>query len=229
MKRSEVNALMREAIRFIRAHKFMLPSFAFWTPAQWKEKGHEADEIRDCRLGWDITDFGLGRFHRFGLILFTIRNGRPADRRYPKCYAEKLMIVEERQLTPMHFHWGKAEDIIVRGGGNLVIQLFNSTPREGLARTPLTVSLDGVRRTLKAGSKVTLTPGESICLPRRLYHKFWAEPGKGKVLVGEVSAVNDDQKDNRFYEPIGRFPTIEEDQAPLHLLCSEYPPAPRAR
>jgi len=49
------------------------------------------------------------------------------------------MVVEEGQITPMHFHWSKAEDIIVRGGGNLVIQLYNSTPREGLARTPVTV------------------------------------------------------------------------------------------
>ena len=229
MKRSEVNALMREAIRFVRARSFMLPPFAFWPPAEWKSKGHEADEIRDCRLGWDITDFGLGRFHQFGLILFTLRNGRAAGRSYLKCYAEKLMIVEEGQLTPMHFHWSKAEDIIVRGGGNLVIQLFNATSREDLARTPVKVSIDGVRRSLKAGSKVTLAPGQSICLTQRLYHKFWAQRGKGKVLVGEVSMVNDDQKDNRFLEPIGRFPTIEEDEPPLHLLCSEYPPAPRGR
>jgi hypothetical protein len=62
---------------------------------------------------------------------------------------------------------------------------------------------------------------------QRLYHKFWAERGKGKVLIGEVSAVNDDNKDNRFHKPIGRFPTIEEDEPPLHLLCSEYPPAAR--
>ena len=229
MKRSEVNALIRETIRFAKAHKFQLPPFAFWSPAEWKTKGHKADEIRDCMLGWDVTDFGQGRFHKLGLMLFTIRNGHLTDRRYPKPYAEKLLIVEEGQITPMHFHWSKAEDIICRGGGNLVIQLYNSTPSDGLARTPVTVSIDGVPRTVKAGSKVTLTPGESICLRQRVYHKFWGQPGKGKVLVGEVSAVNDDKKDNRFYEPVGRFPTIEEDQAPLHLLCSEYPPASRAR
>ena len=28
-----------------------------------------------------------------------------------------------------------------------------------------------------------------------------------------------------FYEPLGRFPTIEEDEAPYRLLCTEYPEA----
>ena len=42
---------------------------------------------------------------------------------------------------------------------------------------------------------------------------------------GEVSMCNDDNCDNRFYEPLGRFPTIEEDEPPYRLLCNEYPPA----
>jgi hypothetical protein len=46
------------------------------------------------------------------------------------------------------------------------------------------------------------------------------------VLVGEVSKVNDDERDNRFHDDaIGRFPEIEENEPPLHLLCTEYPPA----
>jgi len=44
-------------------------------------------------------------------------------------------------------------------------------------------------------------------------------------LVGEVSRVNDDEKDNRFLDPIGRFPQIEEDEPSLYLLCNEYPVA----
>jgi D-lyxose ketol-isomerase len=46
------------------------------------------------------------------------------------------------------------------------------------------------------------------------------------VLVGEVSTINDDRIDNRFNPPVGRFPEIEEDEPPLYLLCTEYPPAP---
>jgi D-lyxose ketol-isomerase len=69
---------------------------------------------------------------------------------------------------------------------------------------------------------VRLTPGESITLYQGLYHKFYGETGKGKVLVGEVSAVNDDHADNRFYEEAGRFPEILEDEPPQHLLVSDY-------
>jgi D-lyxose ketol-isomerase len=78
-------------------------------------------------------------------------------------------------------------------------------------------------RTVPAGTKLCLTPGESITLPPYQYHAFWAEQGKGKVLIGEVSMVNDDNCDNRFYEVMGRFPQIEEDEAPLYCLCNEYP------
>jgi D-lyxose ketol-isomerase len=41
-------------------------------------------------------------------------------------------------------------------------------------------------------------------------------------LIGEVSTVNDDNTDNIFREPIGRFPEINEDEAPRHLLVSDY-------
>jgi len=133
-----------------------------------------------------------------------------------------MLIVRERQVTPTHFHFQKMEDIINRGGGELVIQLWNSTAQEGLEGTEVSVSLDGVRRTVKAGDTVTLLPGESICLPARLYHKFWGREGKGTVLVGEVSRVNDDYVDNRFHEKVGRFAQIEEDEPPVHLLYDDY-------
>ena len=102
----------------------------------------------------------------------------------------------------------------------MVIQLYNSTEDEDLADTDVTVSTDGVKRVVKAGGIVVLSPGESITLPTRLYHKFWG--AESRVMVGEVSVVNDDTTDNRFYEPVGRFPEIEEDEPPLYLLCNDY-------
>ena len=81
---------------------------------------------------------------------------------------------------------------------------------------------DGVLRRVAPGGKVVLTPGESISLEQGMYHRFYGEAGKGSVLVGEVSMVNDDNSDNCFYESIGRFPVIEEDVEPLHLLVSDY-------
>lgn len=47
----------------------------------------------------------------------------------------------------------------------------------------------------------------------------WAEGER--VLVGEVSMVNDDVTDNRFYLEMGRFPTVEEDEPALYLLGNE--------
>jgi D-lyxose ketol-isomerase len=224
MRRSEINSIMGDAVRFLDRMSFRLPPFASWTPEDWKGKGEECREIASQQLGWDITDFGSGEFARVGLFLFTIRNGTPADlsKEDGKTYAEKIMIVREEQVTPTHFHFRKMEDIINRGGGELVVRLWNSTPEEKPAETPVTVSLDGVRTVVKAGDTVTLRPGESICLPPRLYHRFWGSRGKGTVLVGEVSRVNDDRSDNRFFDPVGRFPQILEDEAPRHLLCCDY-------
>jgi D-lyxose ketol-isomerase len=220
MKRSEINQLIRESIEFFNRMNFKLPPWAFWKPAEWKGKYETCSEIVDNMLGWDLTDFGSGDFHRRGLILFTLRNGNLKKDKKP--YAEKAMIVEENQETPMHFHWGKMEDIINRGGGNLVLELFASDKKEQLSEAEFDIQIDGVKHHLGPNARVVLKPGESICLEQGIYHRFYGEPGKGKVFVGEVSAVNDDTSDNRFLDPVGRFPEIEEDEEPLHLLVSDY-------
>jgi D-lyxose ketol-isomerase len=220
MKRSEINQLIRESIEFFNRMNFKLPPWAFWKPAEWKGKYETCSEIVDNMLGWDLTDFGSGDFHRRGLILFTLRNGNLKKDKKP--YAEKAMIVEENQETPMHFHWGKMEDIINRGGGNLVLELFASDKKEQLSEAEFDIRVDGVKHHLGPNARVVLKPGESICLEQGIYHRFYGEPGKGKVFVGEVSAVNDDTSDNRFLDPVGRFPEIEEDEEPLHLLVSDY-------
>ena len=224
MSRSEINAIMRDADAFIRSCGFYLPPFAYWTPQDWAEKGPEVREIVENDLGWDITDYGLGDFKRYGLLLFTIRNGSVQDWRNSsgKPFAEKVMIAEVGQEHQMHFHWRKVEDIINRAGGELCIQLYNATSDERLADSDVTVSVDGVRRTLPAGGVVRLAPGESITLPTKAFHKFWAEGSR--VLMGEVSMINDDKIDNCFHEPFGsgRFSEAEEDTEPLYLLYSDY-------
>ncbi len=224
MKRSEINQIMRSADQFIRERGLYLPPFAYWSPEDWASKGEEACQIAEAKLGWDIPDFGSGDFGRRGLFIFTGRNGTVENwrTRTGKLYCEKLLVVNEGQVTPFHFHWNKMEDIINRGGGKLAIQLYNSTPAEGLDKaSPVKAMTDGVVRTVPAGGILELEPGESITLYQGLYHEFWAVGGR--TLVGEVSLVNDDEKDNRFYEPVGRFPTIDEDETPMHLLCTDYP------
>ena len=117
MKRSEINKALKELEAMCREYKCYLPPFCGFTPEQWQSIGHEYDEVRDCMLGWDITDYGLGDFDKVGFSLITIRNGnRKMPEKYPKVYAEKLLYIKEGQYAPNHFHWYKTEDIINRGG-----------------------------------------------------------------------------------------------------------------
>ena len=227
MKRSEINRALRELEEMTKRCGFPLPAFCSFAPEEWEGKGHEFDEIRDNMLGWDITDYGLGDFDRVGFSLITLRNGNvKAPQKYPKTYAEKLLYLKEGQYAPMHFHWSKMEDIINRGGGNVLIRVFASLPDEGIDRTSdVTVHCDGRTMTVPAGTRIRLCPGESITIYPLMYHDFEVEKGAGPVLLGEVSMCNDDENDNRFEPPMGRFPKIEEDEAPYRLLCFEYPKA----
>lgn len=226
MKRSEVNKYIKEMEQLAKGNGFQLPPFCNWTPDEWANKGHEYDEIRDNMLGWDITDYGLGDFEKVGFALITLRNGNQHNPKYKKVYAEKLLMLKENQHSPMHFHWVKSEDIINRGGGTLIIHVYNDDGNEELDMVnDVLVNMDGRSFYVPAGTGVELKPGESITLWPHQYHDFDVKPGTGDVLIGEVSMCNDDNTDNRFNPPVGRFPSIEEDEAPYRLLCNEYPVA----
>jgi len=223
MKRSRINDIMAEADDMIRSYGFTLPPWAYWTPEEFKARAGDAKAVIEARNGWDITDYGAGRYDEMGLFLFTLRNGRLADlqRGGGMCYAEKLLISKQDQLSPMHTHVIKAEDIINRGGATLVIELFGSDAEGNFDETKGgTVFCDGIRRDFAPGEKLRFAPGESVTLMPGDWHAFWGEGGD--VLIGEVSTVNDDETDNIFREPIGRFADIEEDVAPTHLLVSDY-------
>lgn len=222
MKRSRINAIMAQADEMIRRHGFVLPPFAYWSPDQFRART-DARRIVHSRMGWDITDYGQGRFDDLGLFLFTLRNGDLADlqRGGGMCYAEKLLISRRDQLSPMHTHVIKAEDIINRGGATLVVELYGSDDTGAFARDRGgRVRCDGIDRAYRPGEKLALAPGESVTLMPGDWHAFWGDGGD--VLIGEVSTVNDDVTDNIFVDPIGRFAEIDEDVAPTHLLVSDY-------
>ena len=225
MKRSRINQVIKDMEALAKENGFHLPPFCSWTPEEWDKKGHECDEIRDNKLGWDITDYGLGRFDELGFALVTIRNGNLKDPKYKKTYAEKLLMLYPGQDSPLHYHWSKMEDIINRGGNDLYITVFNGAEGNKKLDTDVTVVTDGVKRTVPAGTRIKLTPGESITITQYLYHDFVMPKEGGPVLLGEVSMCNDDENDNCFYEQMGRFPEIEEDEPPYRYLCTEYPAA----
>ncbi|OJU98581.1 MAG: hypothetical protein BGO12_23070 [Verrucomicrobia bacterium 61-8] len=230
LSRSRINLAVATAKSVLEKLSFPLPPFAYWSPEQWLQAGEESAEIRDCMLGWDVTDFGSQSFETLGRTLFTLRNGRSDRSGYPKTYAEKVLIEPEGQRSPLHFHLSKREDIINRGGGRVVVLLYQST-KDGAPDTSssLDIQVDGFRKRIAAGELVSLRVGESLSIPPRTFHQFWGEGGvevnglRHSISV-EVSSVCDDWNDNVFFDSwAARFPKIVEDAERSCFLCHEYP------
>ncbi len=135
MRRSEINALLRDAAACFARNGWALPP-----------------EPR-----WDVTDFGLGDCRRWGLVLVNLA-AEPE-------YCEKLMYARRDMMTVCHFHRQKKEDIICRSGrfairlwpgpparseGDSFTVNVNGQPR---------VCVGGSAMTLTAGERITLTPG----------------------------------------------------------------------
>jgi len=223
MKRSQINSIIIEAKNLFEKNNFKLPPFGYWDVKKWKTiSKSEIEEIYNNFLGWDITDFGFGDFWKIGICIFTIRNGSQENIRKNsgKTYAEKIFFLEKDQQVPLHTHFVKIEDVINRGGGNLGVELYNAKDDGTLDKTSIILSKDGRKTEFKAGEQFILKPGESITLFPGVYHKFFGTDEK--VMVGEVSLANDDLKDNKFLEKVGRFPEIDEDEEAIHLLVSDY-------
>ncbi len=189
MKRSEINAACQQALACFGRTGWSLP------PAP----------------QWDITDFGLGDFAKAGLVLINLA-AEPE-------YCEKLMYATRGQLTPLHTHRHKKEDIICRWG-RLALELWPALPASCAAGTAFSANCNGTPRPLRAGEMMLLEAGERITLTPGLYHAFW--PESAECVIGEVSTANDDEHDNFFVDPrVGRFPAIMEDQLPAVRLVSD--------
>ncbi|MCX7798772.1 MAG: D-lyxose/D-mannose family sugar isomerase [Fimbriimonadales bacterium] len=187
MKRSEINGLVRSAQACFEAHGWALPP-----------------EPR-----WDVTDFGLGDWRRYGLVLVNLAEE-------PE-YCEKLMYARQGMQTPTHAHRSKKEDIICRWG-RLALQLWPNRPDEGGGEFELKV--DGKARRFQPGEQIVLEAGSRITLTQGVYHRFW--PESEECIIGEVSTANDDEHDNFFVDSnVGRFPGVEEDEPPLVRLVSD--------
>jgi D-lyxose ketol-isomerase len=222
MRRSEINHAITNAKSFFADHKFILPPFAYLSADELRAKLTPQSQIYRGRLGWDVTDFGQGNFATSGILLFTIRNGDKDKLQTGRgrLYCEKLLFFAPGQGCPSHSHYVKTEDIINRGGGRLTINLMagdlKGKPRKGPAQVPI----DEEPVVFEGTATVHLDPGQSIVLEPGIYHELKAE--NDPVMLGEVSLVNDDLKDNIFVTPLARFAEIVEDEPPLHLLCADY-------
>ena len=143
--------------------------------------------------------------------------------KYTKTYAEKIMMLKEGQVSPNHFHWHKMEDIINRGGGNLVFRLWNADKNEEVDReTPVRIFSDGREYTVPCGSEIILEPGQSLSLYPYYYHEFTIQPGTGYAIIGEDSTVSSNAKigdDPEFYDRkdwgiavVGKDKVVEKNQ-----------------
>jgi D-lyxose ketol-isomerase len=218
LKRSEIESAIDAAVALAERHGFPLPPFASWTREQWIECAAELRVPLERGLGWDVTDFGRGDFARTGLTLLTLRNGTLAEQAagLGQTYAEKLLHVRVGQETPFHLHPRKTEDILNRGGGELVVELVHPDEPEASVRA----LVNGAPHTIAPGERLRLGPGEGVQVPRGIRHRFWAEGAE--VLGGEVSSVNDDEGDNVFLVASPRYPGIDEDVPARRLLVGEY-------
>ncbi len=223
MKRSEINDNILLALDVFKAHRFCLPKWAYWHPENWLHSGPEVQAIKDAMLGWDVTDFGFDNFASIGLVAFNLRNVRISgvNQSHVAGYAERIQLVQKTQVVPLHMHRSKSKDIIHRGGRDLLVQIYEADQEDKLLdQDRIEVHINGIQYRVKPGGVVRLKEGDSIHLRARLYHKFWAE--KSGCMVGEISTENDLQ-DIVFHDRAQRFPSIAENEAPVHLLCNEYP------
>ena len=223
MKRSEINGALEWAKDLLKASNVCLPMYAYWTLDEWKANLARLHTVRKVMLGWDISDFGMGDFSKVGAVLYTVRNGSLEDKAAGVPYCEKYILMKDGQRLPKHYHVMKTEDIINRTGGVLQVFLWGVDPATGsVLDAPVEVYQDGIPYAYGPGAEILIQPGNSISLPPFVAHIFGPRPGSGDLVVGEVSAINDDMTDNFFLENTSRFAEIEEDEAPLHPLCNEY-------
>jgi D-lyxose ketol-isomerase len=187
MRRSEINRLVRDATRCFESHGWALPP----SPR------------------WDVTDFGLGDWRRFGLIVVNLAEE-------PE-YCEKLMYVKRGMTTPAHTHGRKKEDIISRWG-ILRVQVWKGKP--GSNQHEFNLQVNREMRRVRSGDFIDLAAGERVTLLPGVYHEFFSTTEE--CIIGEVSTANDDLNDNFFIDPqVGRFPEVVEDEEPVVRLVSE--------
>ncbi|MBQ1257253.1 MAG: D-lyxose/D-mannose family sugar isomerase [Clostridia bacterium] len=196
MKRSEVNKAISWGKALLDEYRIRLPKTAYWTMDEWKENEDKLDTIKKVMLGWDITDFGTNAFDEVGAVLYTVRNGLADDASVGVPYCEKYILMQEGQRLPKHYHVFKTEDIINRAGGVLRVFLWNCDQEGNQLDTPVKIMMDGIEYTVNAGEAIDVENGNSISLPPYVAHIFGPVSGKGALVVGEVSKVNDDTTDN---------------------------------
>lgn len=188
MKRSQINKIVQEATFSFMANGWTLPP----------------------NPRWDVTDFGLGDIKKCGLVLVNF--AEEAE------YCEKLMYARKGQVTPIHTHKRKKEDIICRTG-KLAVQVWNGHPDKAKPGLFL-IKVNGENQEISSGDIIHMQSGERVTITPGIYHEVF--PESEECIIGEVSTANDDENDNFFAnEEIVRFSNIDEDELAVVNLVSD--------
>lgn len=191
MKRSRINAAIKEATEAFERHHWHLPP----------------------NPRWDVTGFGLGDFDHFGLLLVNL-----AD--LPQ-YCEKLMFARRGQATPVHTHRSKQEDIICRVGRFAIRLIGHDHAfRPDRASEPVRVLINGEERLIPSGKLVEIDEGERITLFPGVYHEFWPLTDYA-IIGEVSTANDDSEDNYFENPDVGRFEELEEDEPPLVKLVSD--------
>ena len=222
MKRSRVNDIIEEGDAFIRSFGYVMPPFAYWSPEELKARRPRRHHRRAARLGHHRLRAGRVRRARAVPVHRPQRRADDLTRGKGMLYAEKIMISRKDQLSPMHRHIVKAEDIINRGGGKLVLELFMSRPDGGIdEEAEVEVPTDGVVRRMPAGGLLKLEPGESVTLDARRLARLL---GRGRRRA-DRRGLDRQRRPHRQHlraERSGASPRSRRTRSRMHLLVSDY-------
>ena len=119
---------------------------------------------------------------------------------------------------------GRRKRISSAVGASLPCKCGQATRQRAQAES-LRIPVNHEEREVSSGAIIELEAGWRVTLVPGVYHEFC--PLSDECVIGEVSTANDDLHDNFFVNPdVGRYPGIEEDEAPILRLISEKTASP---
>ena len=148
MKRSEINRLIEDALKFFQEMHFKLPPLGYLDTGAMEQAGGIVRGSGNESVGMGPHGFWYREFQCGRVAAFHPSKRESATR--PEALCGKNHDRPGGTGDPHAFSTGpKMEDIINRGGGNLMIQLYPSDREGGFAKKSFQVSLDGLKRELK--------------------------------------------------------------------------------
>ncbi len=197
MIRPDIENLIDEALVYFKARSIsLLPPNATWDVRQWTDffqrNPDRLDYFSENGIGWDVSDFGLGDFEKYGGVFYTVHNNTYSSLPSGFRMAEKWILRNEGQGAPAHYHKIKSEYTTNFGPGNLEVTIGGIFLDGTIDSTSMvSVEVDHLSDNYTPGDKILLKLGSYIFLPAGTIHSF--KVYEDRSIVHEVSSANDDR------------------------------------